>query len=231
MSKGNTFETDLLGLIFNATAIANVADNAATSPLTQLQVALHTADPGEAGSQTTSEATYTGYARVAVNRNSGGFTVSGNNVVNAATITFGACTAGSNSITHWSVGTASSGAGKILYKGPVGPIASLAEFTSDTGQIATGTMTVLPALSLAVDDRISFYATPAATLPTGLTEGTVYFVKTVSGNTITIATTSGGAAVTFSAVGSGLIFKHSVLAVSSGITPSFAAGQLKIFEE
>lgn len=33
MSKGNTFETDLLALIFNGTAIANVADNAASSPL------------------------------------------------------------------------------------------------------------------------------------------------------------------------------------------------------
>ena len=52
MSKGNTFELDLLALIFNATAIANIADNAAASPLTSLYVALHTADPGEAGSQT-----------------------------------------------------------------------------------------------------------------------------------------------------------------------------------
>ena len=29
MSKGNTFENDLLLLIFNATAIGNIADNAA----------------------------------------------------------------------------------------------------------------------------------------------------------------------------------------------------------
>jgi hypothetical protein len=55
VSKGNTFENDLLKLIFNATAIANIADNAAASPLTNLFVALHTADPGEAGDQTTSE--------------------------------------------------------------------------------------------------------------------------------------------------------------------------------
>ena len=53
MSKGDTFESDLLKLIFNATAIANIADNAASSPLTNLFVPLHTADPGEAGSQTT----------------------------------------------------------------------------------------------------------------------------------------------------------------------------------
>jgi hypothetical protein len=74
--KGSTFEQDILKLIFNATAIANIADNAATSPLTNLFVALHTADPLEAGDQTSSEATYTGYARVAVLRTSGGWTVS-----------------------------------------------------------------------------------------------------------------------------------------------------------
>jgi hypothetical protein len=117
MSKGNTFENDLLALIFNATAIADLAENDTSSPLTALHVSLHTGDPGEAGDQTTSEANYTGYARVAVNRNSGGWTVSGNAVTNAGAITFGACTVGSNSITYLAVGTAVSGAGKILYSG------------------------------------------------------------------------------------------------------------------
>lgn len=117
MSKGNTFETDLLALIFNATAIANIADNAASSPLTALYVALHTADPGEGGAQNTSEASYTSYARVAVNRNSGGWTVASGTATNAAAVVFPEATGGSNTITHFSIGTASSGAGKILYSG------------------------------------------------------------------------------------------------------------------
>ncbi len=122
MSKGNTFENDLLALIFNATAIANIADNAATSPLTNLQCGLHTADPGDAGSQTTSEATYTSYARVAVARTTGGWPApSGGSISPAANITFPAATGGSNTITHAHVGTASSGAGKILYSGTVTP--------------------------------------------------------------------------------------------------------------
>lgn len=121
MSKGNTFENDLLKLIFNATAIANMADNAASSPLTNLYVSLHTADPGEAGDQTTSEATYTSYARVAVARTSGGWTVTANSVSPAASIDFPAATGGTNTITHWAVGTASSGAGKLLYSGTVTP--------------------------------------------------------------------------------------------------------------
>ena len=121
MSKGNTFENDLLKLIFNATAIANMADNAASSPLTNLYVSLHTADPGESGDQTTSEVAYTSYARVAVARTSGGWTVVNNSVSPAANIDFPAGTGGTGTATHFGVGTASSGAGKLLYKGTITP--------------------------------------------------------------------------------------------------------------
>lgn len=135
MSKGDTFENDLLKLIFNATAIANIADNAATSPLTNLFVALHTADPGETGTQATSEATYTSYARVSVARTSGGWTVSANSVSPVATISFPACTGGTNTITHFSVGVATSGATKLLYSGTVTPNISVS--TGVTPQLAT----------------------------------------------------------------------------------------------
>jgi len=121
VSKGNTFENDLLKLIFNATAIANIADNAASSPLTNLQAGLHTADPGEAGDQTTSETNYTNYLRVAVARTSGGWTVTANSVSPVAAITFAAGGGGSGTITHGVIGTASSSTGKILYSGTVTP--------------------------------------------------------------------------------------------------------------
>jgi hypothetical protein len=121
MSKGNTFENDLVKLIFNATAIANMADNAASSPLTNLYVSLHTADPGEAGDQTTSEAAYTSYARVAVARSGSGWTVTNNSVSPAANIDFPACTGGTATVTHFGVGTAASGTGKLLYSGTVSP--------------------------------------------------------------------------------------------------------------
>lgn len=140
MSKGNTFENDLLLLIFQATAIANIADNAATSPLTNLYVSLHTADPGEAGSQTTSEAAYTSYARVAVARTSGGWTVTANAVENAAAITFPAATGGSETITHFAVGTDSTGTGKILYSGAL--TASLAVSSGITPEFAAGDLDI-----------------------------------------------------------------------------------------
>ncbi len=136
MSLGNTFENDLAKLIFNAIPIANIADNAATSPLTNLVVSMHTADPGEAGDQTTNETTYTSYARVSVARTSGGWTVTGNSVSPAATISFPQCTGGTSMITHVGIGTATSGAGKVLLKGALSPNISVSNGV--TPQITTG---------------------------------------------------------------------------------------------
>ena len=119
MSKSNVYENDLLKLIFNATAIGNIADNAATSPLTNLYVSLHTADPGEAGDQSTNEIAYTSYARVAVARTSGGWTVTANSVSPAAAINFPAGTGGTGTATHFGVGTDASGTGKLLYRGTI----------------------------------------------------------------------------------------------------------------
>lgn len=117
MSATNAFETDLLELIFNGTTISNIADDAASSPATDLYISLHTADPGETGSQTTSEATYTSYARVAVARSGAAWIVSGNSVTNAAAVVFPKCTAGSNTITHFGIGLDASGTGTLLFSG------------------------------------------------------------------------------------------------------------------
>ena len=126
MGKNTTFSSSLLALIFNASAITGLAQNNATSPLTNLYAALHTADPGATGNQSTSEATYTGYARVAVSRSTAGWTVTSNSVSPAGTISFPACSGGSNTITNFSIGTASSGTGSILYSGTVSPNISVA---------------------------------------------------------------------------------------------------------
>ena len=136
MSKGNTFENDLLLLTFNGTGIANIADNAASSPLTNLYVSLHSSDPGEAGNQTTNEVAYTSYARVAVARSGSGWTVTGNAVTNAALIQFPQCTGSSVTATHFAIGTAASSTGKILYKGALS--ASLAISSGIQPQFGAG---------------------------------------------------------------------------------------------
>ena len=130
MSKSDAFEQALLDLIFLNVAIANLGDAAglrATTAAGQLFVALHTADPGEAGAaQTTSEVSYTGYARAGVARSAAGFTRTVNSISPTSNVDFPACTAGSATATHFSVGIASSGAGMILYKGPLSPTISIA---------------------------------------------------------------------------------------------------------
>lgn len=135
--KGSTFDNDLLKLIFNGVAIANIADNAASAPLTNLYLSLHTADPGAGGSQTISEAAYGGYARMAVPRTSSGFTVSGASVTLTSSIVFPTASGGSETETWSAVGIALSGAGKILYRGPVTP--SLSVSTGVSPQLTTGT--------------------------------------------------------------------------------------------
>lgn len=140
LSASNALETDIMELLFNATALADLAENDATSPATNLYVGLHTADPGEAGNQTTNEATYGSYARVAVARTSGGWTISGANTSNTATITFAAATSGSNTITHFSIGTASSGTGYLMFSGALS--ASLAVSTGITPSFAAGALDI-----------------------------------------------------------------------------------------
>jgi hypothetical protein len=120
MSMSNASETNLLNLLFNNVDWPNVGDaaglqNSATAG--SFYVALHSADPGDAGDQTTNEVAYTGYGRVAVARSGAGFTVAGAQVSNAATVQFGECTAGTATATHFSVGLLSAGAGDILYSG------------------------------------------------------------------------------------------------------------------
>ena len=131
MAKSTTYSQSILELLLNATPITGVADNAATSPLTDTYVALHTADPGPTGNQSSSEVTYTGYARVAVARSNSSpawtvttTTVSGTASPNA-TISFPAATGGTDTATYWSVGAAVSGSTEIFYSGPISPSISI----------------------------------------------------------------------------------------------------------
>ena len=137
--KGSVFDNDLLQLIFNGVAIPGIADNAATSPLTNLYLSLHTSDPGVVSDQATSEAAYQGYARQAVPRDPTGFNVSGGRIASlASTVSFPASTGSApETETFAAVGTAATGAGKILYVGPITPPINVA--TGTVPQLTTGT--------------------------------------------------------------------------------------------
>jgi len=102
-------------------------------------IALHTADPGNAGTQLTNEATYTSYARVAVTAATGFSAASGGSSSNTALIQFPQCTGGTNTITHVTIGTASSGAGQVIYRGSLS--ASLAVANLIQPQFAISALT------------------------------------------------------------------------------------------
>lgn len=129
MSASNAFETLLWQHLLQNANIANIGDATGLRGSTtagNLYISLHTADPGEAGTQATSEATYTGYARIPLVRSSSGWTVATNTFSNAAAVTFGNCTAGSSTITYFGIGTLVSGVGTLLFSGPLTSPTSLA---------------------------------------------------------------------------------------------------------
>jgi len=144
MSLTDAAENALVLLLFNNTGWANVGDATGLRGSTtagSFYISLHTADPGETGTQTTSEATYTSYARVAVARSSGGFTITADTAANTAAVTFPACTGGSSTVTYFGIGTASSGAGNLIASGAL--TASLAVTNGITPSFAIGAMTAV----------------------------------------------------------------------------------------
>ena len=142
MSMSNAAEAALLDLIFLNTDWANVGDAAGlqnSAAAGSFHIALHTADPGEAGDQTTSEIAYTSSARAAVARTSGGWTRSVSTVSNTALVQFPQCTGGSGTATHFSIGTLASGAGVVILKGALS--SPLAISNGIQPQFAGGAMT------------------------------------------------------------------------------------------
>jgi len=142
MPKSTSASNSILALIFNATTWNNIAENDSTSPNTDLYLSLHTADPGVGGSQETNETSYTNYARIAVARTTGGWDApSGGATANAALVQFAQCGASGATLTHVAIGTASSGAGLVLYAGAL--TSSLAVANGIQPQFAAGALDIV----------------------------------------------------------------------------------------
>jgi len=137
MAGSNFIDNGLLSLIYNGGTITGIASNAASGAITNIYVALHTADPTAAGAQNANEVTYTGYARVPVARSTSGWTVTGNNCSPVAAITFPTGTGGSGTATFWSTGVAASGATSIINSGTLSPSVVLGSGVTPTLSTAT----------------------------------------------------------------------------------------------
>lgn len=141
MPKSTSTCNNVLALIFNATTWNLIAENDTTSPATNLYLSLHTASPGVGNDQQTNETAYTNYARIAVARTTGGWDApSGGATANAALAQFAQCGVTGATLTHVAIGTASSGAGTVLYAGALS--SSLAVANGIQPQFAAGALDV-----------------------------------------------------------------------------------------
>ena len=139
MSATNVLENGLLSLIFENANYANVGDATGlrgSSTAGVFYISLHTANPNETGTQTTSEAAYTSYARVSVARSTAGWSVASGVADNDAAITFPAATGGSESETHFGIGSDTSGTGNLFLWGAL--TASLSVSSGITPAFAIG---------------------------------------------------------------------------------------------
>lgn len=141
MPKSTDTCNKVLALIFNATAWADIAENDSSSPLANLYLSLHTADPGVGNNQTTNETAYTNYVRIAVARTTGGWDApAAGATANAALAQFAQCGVTGATLTHVAIGTAASGAGTVLYAGALS--SSLAVANGIQPQFAAGALDV-----------------------------------------------------------------------------------------
>lgn len=143
MSATNVFENGLLSLIFENANYANVGDATGLRGSTTagvFYISLHTASPGEAGAQNTTEAAYTSYARVSVARSTAGWTVASGVADNDAAINFPAATGGSETEVSFGIGSDSTAAGNLFLYG--GLTSNLAVSTGITPSFAAGALDV-----------------------------------------------------------------------------------------
>jgi hypothetical protein len=131
MTKSNTYEIDILNLLLCGISITDIA--IASTVQTLIWASLHTADPGETGTQGTSEATYAGYARTSIARSTAGFAVSTSSGAASpvAAIAFPQATSTSTSTQTFAAFGASSNStgGKIFYKGAISPTIAIVQNT------------------------------------------------------------------------------------------------------
>jgi len=232
-SKNNAFENSQLLLTFNNTNIADIGDSTGLRGSTtagSLFVSAHSADPGEGGDQTTSELTLGNYGRIGVARSSAGWTVSGNNASNTAQVRIPASgtfsTGGPQDAKFFQVGKLSTGTGGVLYTGHLGeaPFVFVADATSPADELT------IKGHNFAVNDEVFVFDAPPQALPGTLTRG-LYFVKTVSGDQVTLAATAGGTTIDISTDGGGFIAKVIKRTLGSGDALVFEAGDIDIFED
>lgn len=147
-AKANGYEADILNLVFSNVDLSNLGDAAGLQNSVgngNLNIELHTADPGKGGDQTTSVIGYTDYVSVSVPRDptfATGWTdaSAGTNgeTDNVAAITFPICGASGATASDVSIGNGVSD--EMLYFGSLD--ADLVITTGVTPEFAAGALNI-----------------------------------------------------------------------------------------
>lgn len=143
MPKSTDCCNRILNLMYSATAWATVADNAASTPLTNVYVALHSASLTAAtNSQAENESAYTNYARQAVARSTGWAAASGGSISNAALLQFPQSGATGGTLAYVSSGTTVSGATPVWHYGALNSSITIGASASITPQFLANQLVI-----------------------------------------------------------------------------------------
>lgn len=175
--------------------------------------------------ETPTEVTGGGYAPVAITGSNFGNGASGKAISNTAQIAFPTATADYNAeVIGVAIKNGSSGTTylRTSYLTP-------GSYWAFTGNATTDYITA-PGNNFSNGQRVVLLGVDDSALPGGVTQGTLYYVINVTGNTFQISTTNGGSAVNLTADGAGKVARVVPLTVSTSFRPTFDAGTL-IFKE
>lgn len=222
--KTNVLEAAVLDLYYLNIPMAGLGDGPGvlgSAAPGSVYWSLHLSYPGEGGTQATNETAYPSYSRKPLARSSVDFVRSGPVIQNVLQQQFPTCSGASTDVLYYlGVGRSASGAGTLDRIVPIGTL--LGEGVAVPG---TDVVTIAGLAGVAVNDPVGFFTLPAFdTMPGGLTEGTVYYVKTVSGADITVSATPGGATIDITSQVATRVWKFSPITMQLNAVPTFAAG-------
>lgn len=204
--------------------------------LPMIYIGLHNFAPGAGGDQTTGETFYTGYSRLAVAPSPNTFLVSQGSPTraqNLSPLAFPVCSGAlGDTLNFWSVGLAATGPGQLITYGPLGN-GTVCGFTGSAGSPCTLFVPALtPGLLLPNSAVVLQALGPGCLLPSGFTDGQLYYVSAVNSLTgaVTLSLTPNGPPLSALNPGSGYLYPVTPMNVSQGQVPTFPPNSLLTFQ-
>jgi len=174
--------------------------------------------------ETPTEPSGNNYARVQLTTSNFGSTASSGSIANTAVINFPQASGSWGSIIGIGVYDASTSGNNVRK----GYLTSGSYFTFSA--LASTDVFTAPGHDLVLNDIVVVLDLSGSALPTGVTQGTSYYIINVSGDTFQLSTSQGGSAVNITVNGAGRIVQIVPQTIGNGAVASFPIGTL-VFTE